>query len=69
MIAAIREYNKSHDSHVINVSVELEKQKPELIQLAPLADVVLLSKEYACYHGYSSPEEACVGFREKCKEG
>ena len=69
MISAIREYNTSHDSHMIKVSIELEKQKQELAQLAPLADVVLVSKEYARYHGYSSPEEACVKFREKCREG
>ena len=53
----------------ITVSVELEKRKPELAQLLPLADLLLVSKEYAGYHGYSSPEEACQEFKKRAQEG
>lgn len=50
------------------VSIELEKKKPELAVLTGLADVLFISKEYASYHGYQSPEETCLKFRDKAKE-
>lgn len=50
------------------VSVELEKKRPELVKLVKLADIVFVSKEHASYHGYQSPEETCLKFREKAKE-
>jgi hypothetical protein len=40
MIAHIREQNKLQPSNPVRISVEVEKVKPELLDLLPLGDVV-----------------------------
>ncbi|XP_003388714.1 PREDICTED: ketohexokinase-like [Amphimedon queenslandica] len=65
-VAMVRHIRQSPYSPV--VSIELEKKRPELLVLAGLADVLFLSKEHASYHGYQSPEETCLKFRDKAKE-
>ena len=71
MIAHVTEYSNAASSSSstgpIMVSVELEKRRPDLSQLISLPDVLFVSKEYAGYHGYSSPEEACQEFKKKAK--
>ena len=64
MIAHVRQFNTTLTSP-ITISVEVEKKKPELAQLLDLPDVLLMSKEYAGYHGYTSPEQACQEMRKK----
>ena len=68
MIAHIRQFNATMATPSITISVELEKKKPELIKLLPLADVVFVSKEFAGYHGYDSPELACQEMKKKALE-
>ena len=65
MISIIRDYNSNLFYDQITISVELEKKKPELDPLASLADVLLLSKDYAGFHGYNSPTETCLEFKKK----
>ncbi|KAG0729493.1 Ketohexokinase [Chionoecetes opilio] len=58
MIALVREHNKGlTQGEFITTSVEIEKAKPELEALIPLADVVFVSKDYAAFKGYSSMTE------------
>lgn len=40
MISRVQQYNASTSSNYIKISVELEKKKKELLDLASLADVV-----------------------------
>jgi ketohexokinase len=63
MISHISQTNKS-----CIISVELEKERPELANFIHLPDVLFVSKEYAGYHGYQSAQEACTGFRRQAKE-
>ena len=63
MIAHVRQFNAT-----LTISVEMEKKKPELAQLLDLPDVLLMSKEYAGYHGYTSPEKACQEMRKKARD-
>ena len=64
MIAHIRQFNTTVTSP-ITILVEVEKRKPELAEILGLPDVLLMSKEYAGYHGYNSPEQACQEMRKK----
>lgn len=65
MISTIRDYNTNVFYDQITISIELEKKKSELDSLASLADVLLLSKDYASFHGYNSATEACLEFKKK----
>lgn len=71
MIETIRTHNKdlvSQGLPPITISIELEKKRDELKSLQSLADVLFISKEYAMYRGYQSPEEACLKIREYCRK-
>ena len=58
MIELVREHNKGLPrGEFITTSVEIEKAKPEMDVLIPLADVVFISKDYAAFKGYSSMAE------------
>lgn len=58
MLQAVRAYNETQPpGHFITCSVEIEKARPELEALIPLADVVFVSKDYAAYKGYTSMAE------------
>ena len=67
MIADVRKYNLNSDD-AITISIELEKQKDMLLPLEALADVIFLSKEYAGFRGYQTPEQACLGIRSTCRK-
>ena len=68
MIAHIRQFNATMATPSITISVELEQPEPEVIKLLPLADVVFMSKDFAGYHGYDSPEMACQEMKKRALE-
>lgn len=52
MMESIENWNKSEgNQHQITVSVELEKPKPDLQDLIPLADVIFVGKDFAKFRG------------------
>ena len=68
MVGAIRKHNLHTDKQPITISIELEKKREELIALEALPDLVFISKEYACFRGYQSAEEACLQIRTACRK-
>jgi len=67
MLQYLKDFNKSvteRGGHALPVSVELEKTKHNLLQLADLADVVFVGKDLATFLGCSNMEE---GAREVAK--
>lgn len=70
MLEKIADHNqKNNASNQIITSVELEKAVPEFSILLNLSDYVIVGKDYSQYHGYSSMEEAIMGFGPKCRPG
>ncbi|XP_055857123.1 ketohexokinase-like [Episyrphus balteatus] len=57
MIDKIHEFNRNHDAN-IKISVELEKLKLELLELASQSDYVFLGKELALFMGWQNGREA-----------
>lgn len=58
MISHVKQYNKNHKGCTpITVSVEIEKAKPELEALIPLANVIFVAKDYAKFKGYADMDE------------
>lgn len=53
----------------MKISVEIEKARPVLDELLPLADVVFVSKEYAYFSGFRTMKEAVEGFLDVTKPG
>ncbi|CAL4149398.1 unnamed protein product [Meganyctiphanes norvegica] len=53
----------------VRVSVEIEKAKPELECLIPLADVVFVAKDYAQYKGYTDMKDTIENIRKNAKKG
>ncbi|BES89239.1 Hypothetical protein NTJ_02046 [Nesidiocoris tenuis] len=51
------------------VSVELEKTRDGFIELAPHADTVFISKDFAKYHGWTSMEAAIDGMKKHIQPG
>ena len=70
MISTVREHNNSLKSthRKITISIEIEKKKNQE-SLIPLADVLFVSKEYACHYGYKNAKDLCLGIQGKCKDG
>lgn len=68
-----KENNKSiikcSDKNAITVSVELEKLRPELLDLLPYADVVFVSKEFAESRGYLNMRETIINISQESKSG
>lgn len=54
MVGLVRAHNEGVTGPPITCSVEIEKARPELEALIPLADVVSVSKDYAVFKGYTS---------------
>ncbi|CAE1329645.1 KHK [Acanthosepion pharaonis] len=70
MLEKIADHNqKNNASNQILTSIELEKAVPEFSILMNLSDYVIVGKDYSQYHGYSSMEEAIMGFGPKCRPG
>lgn len=70
MITHVREYNQNaSDRGSVTISVEIEKAKPELASLIPLADVVFVSKDYALFQGYSNMKETIEKVRNQAIPG
>ncbi|KAK7084882.1 hypothetical protein SK128_000024 [Halocaridina rubra] len=64
IIELVREYNSSHsESQPIIISVEIEKAKPEVEVLVPLADVIFVARDYAAYKGYTSMDDAIANIQ------
>ena len=55
-------------AHVV-ISVELEKQRPGVTSLIPLADVVFLSREFASLLGLHTPLEMIAEAAKTAKHG
>ncbi|KAG7207724.1 hypothetical protein KM043_009340 [Ampulex compressa] len=53
----------------ITISVELERPKPELLDLLPYADVAFISKEFAQSRGYDNMSETLRNISEGSKSG
>ena len=53
----------------LKVSIEVEKPRPVLTRLIPLADLTFISREFAEFSGYSSMEESVKGFSKSAKIG
>lgn len=73
MIDKVVSYNAvCADESKIKVSVEIEHPHsicPQLVQLFPKADVVLVSKDYARGAGFNTKEEAAQKLYSRCKSG
>ena len=70
MIKLVREHNKGLPrGEFITTSVEIEKAKPELEALIPLADVVFVSKDFAAFKGYSNMAETLEGMKALAHPG
>lgn len=81
MMQHIENYNKSlvqkqsesiDDSNKIfpiTISVELEKVKPELLDLLPYADIAFVSKDFAKSRGYINMSETLKSISEGAKTG
>lgn len=54
MLSLVRSHNEGVTGPHVTCSVEIEKARPELEVLIPLADVVFVSKDYAAFKGYTS---------------
>lgn len=67
----IKQMIKYAQAHLENmkISVEIEKGRPFLDELLPLADVVLVSKECAHFFGFRTMNEAVEGFLKLAKPG
>lgn len=67
MIWEIRKYRKQakdRGEEFITVSVELERQDMDLLALARIADIVILSKDMSEFLGWSTHYEAAYGMRQ-----
>jgi len=64
MIAYVREWNKFRaESEKLPISVEIELEKTTLLDLIPLGDIVIISKDFARHHGLNSMEEVIQKFK------
>lgn len=75
MMQLIENYNKklklikSKNLLSITVSVELEKNNVELLDLLAYADVAFISKDFACSRGYSNMTETIKNIARDVKSG
>lgn len=53
----------------ITISVELEKVRPELLDLLPYADVAFVSKDFARSRGYVNMSETLKSISQDAKTG
>jgi ketohexokinase len=53
----------------ITISVELEKMRPELLDLLPYADVAFISKDFAKSRGYVNMSETLKNISQDAKSG
>ena len=53
----------------ITISVELEKMKPELLDLLPYADIAFVSKDFAKSRGYVNMSETLKNISQDAKTG
>lgn len=53
----------------ITISVELEKSRPELLDLLPYADMAFVSKDFAKSRGYVNMSETLKSISEGAKTG
>ncbi|XP_014208146.1 ketohexokinase-like [Copidosoma floridanum] len=62
--------NGDKSTHLpITVSVELEKTRPELLDLLPYADVAFVSKDFSQSRGYTNMRETLNNFSQESKTG
>lgn len=57
-IEYIRKWNSQKPNMEIKISIEIEKPRPELVEMLSLADVVFISKDFAAACGYSDMTSA-----------
>lgn len=74
MMQSIETYNGGlktikSNCHTITISVELEKTRPELLDLLPYADVAFISKDFACSRGFSNMSETIRNIARDIKSG
>lgn len=72
MMKYIHKHNEDQDKLqglTVRVSVEIEKAKPELECLIPLADVVFVAKDYAQYKGYTDMKDTIENVNKITKKG
>lgn len=78
MIRRVKNYNNSlNDPHgrdiknraPIMISVELERPRPELLDLLPHADVVFVAKDFAKSQGVESMDEILNNIGPNVKSG
>ena len=68
----IDNHNKSIHSKADRIFLSLEAEKPKrsnVISLMPLADLVVVSREFAESKHFLNAEKAVDGFKEFCKDG
>lgn len=68
MIDLVVLWNKIENKPNIPISVELENLSKENIALVEKADVVFLSKDYACLMGWTNKEVAVHNLRKYVKK-
>lgn len=61
--------DKSTHHFPITISVELEKMRPELLDLLPYADVAFVSKDFAKSRGYVNMSETLKNVSQDAKTG
>lgn len=61
--------DKSTQHLPITISVELEKMRPELLDLLPYADVAFVSKDFAQCRGYVNMSETLKNVSQDAKTG
>lgn len=61
--------DKSIHHFPITISVELEKMRPELLDLLPYADVAFVSKDFAKSKGYVNMSETLKNVSQDAKTG
>lgn len=67
MIELVALWNKIENKPNVTISVELENLAPKNVHLAEQADVVFLSKDYACMMGWTNKEVAVHNMRKYVK--
>lgn len=72
MMEKIIDYNKKFrstaDKKPIGVSLDLEKNRPGLIELSRYADLVFFGKDLAMHLGFKNSKEATYGLRQLIKQ-
>ncbi|KAL1124539.1 hypothetical protein AAG570_001165, partial [Ranatra chinensis] len=58
MMVYVSDYNSNGCLSPVKVSLEIEKPNSDLLNLAPLADVVFIGKDFAVHYGWVNMEDA-----------